>query len=197
MQKAISQADGCSYCEKRIKLDMVRHVANYHLELAQLWRCPVSWCTVWKGTPQDCMEHLRLAHVVPASVRTANLGKWFPPWIVTRQTLKEVLNHVFLECQQTCCSLVSVTMRWSTTIGSSRREYPMSHCEGAIWTISGRLLRSPRLWAGGDRMRIRHSNHPYMAARLPRGVFPTYVPSPDVSFYVPTTSPVSPADCGH
>ena len=28
---------------------MYRHVARCHLELAQLWRCPVSWCTVWKG----------------------------------------------------------------------------------------------------------------------------------------------------
>ena len=24
------------------------HVANYHLNLAQLWLCPVSWCTQWK-----------------------------------------------------------------------------------------------------------------------------------------------------
>ena len=87
-----SQADGCSYCGKRIKLDMARHVVKYNLELAQLWRCPVSWCTIWKGMPQDCMDHLRLAHVVPASVRTANLGKWFPPWTVTCQTWKEALN---------------------------------------------------------------------------------------------------------
>ena len=52
-----TQADMCSFCRKRIKLDMSRHVANYHLELAQLWCC-----------------------LVPASVKTANLGKWFPPF---------------------------------------------------------------------------------------------------------------------
>ena len=28
---------------KVIKLDLTRHVANYHLELVKLWRCPFSW----------------------------------------------------------------------------------------------------------------------------------------------------------
>ena len=49
----------CSYCHKWIKCDMYCHVATYHLDLAQLWRCPVSWCTVWKDTPQDYMDHVR------------------------------------------------------------------------------------------------------------------------------------------
>ena len=87
-----TQADMFSFCGKRIKLDMSRHVANYHLDLAQLWRCPVSWCTIWKGTPQDCMDHLRLAHAVPASVKTTNLGKWLPPWTVKQQTWCNALN---------------------------------------------------------------------------------------------------------
>ena len=59
----------CTLCGKVIRLDLARHVANYHLELAQLWRCHVSWCTMWKGTPQDCIDHIRLAHVVPATVK--------------------------------------------------------------------------------------------------------------------------------
>ena len=49
----------CSSCMKWIKCDMYRHVVTYHLDFGQLWRCPVSWCTVCKGTPQDCMDHLR------------------------------------------------------------------------------------------------------------------------------------------
>ena len=57
-----TQSDECTFCGKMIKLDMARHVANYHLELAQLWRCPVSWCTPWKGMPHDCVDHLHLAH---------------------------------------------------------------------------------------------------------------------------------------
>ena len=38
----------CKYCGKVIRCNMYRHVARLHLDLAQLWRCPVSWCTVWK-----------------------------------------------------------------------------------------------------------------------------------------------------
>ena len=49
----------CLYCGKWIKCDMYRHVSTYHLDLGQLWRCPVSWCTMWNGTSQDCMDHVR------------------------------------------------------------------------------------------------------------------------------------------
>ena len=34
-----TQTGLCAFCGKGIKLDMARHVANNHLELAQLWRC--------------------------------------------------------------------------------------------------------------------------------------------------------------
>ena len=73
------------YCGRVIKCDMYRHVAKFHLDLAQLWRCPVSWCTVWKGTPQDCIDHVREAHDVPWSVKTANMEQFVPPWTVHRQ----------------------------------------------------------------------------------------------------------------
>ena len=69
-----TRAASCSFCGKWIKLDMNRHVVNYHLNLAQLWRYPVSGCTVWKGTPQDCMDHLRVAHAVPAAVNPRTSG---------------------------------------------------------------------------------------------------------------------------
>ena len=67
-----------------IKHDMARHVSNFYLNLNQLWRCPASWCTQWKGTPQDCVDHIRKKHFVYDSVKAANLGRWFPPWTVTR-----------------------------------------------------------------------------------------------------------------
>ena len=83
------------YYRKLIKLDMGRHVANYHLDLAQLWRCPLSWCTQWKGIPQDCVGHLCQEHVVPHTVRAANSEKWFPPWTVSREMRREALQaHV-------------------------------------------------------------------------------------------------------
>ena len=49
----------CAYCGTLIKCNMYWHVAKFHVDLAQLWWCPVSWCTVWKGTPQDLMDNVR------------------------------------------------------------------------------------------------------------------------------------------
>ena len=71
-----SRQSSCVYCGSLIKCTMYRHVARFHLDVAQLWRCPVSWCTVWKGTPQDCMDHLRGAHDVPWEVKSACLEKF-------------------------------------------------------------------------------------------------------------------------
>ena len=70
-----SRPSCCTFCGILIKCDMHRHVARCHLDLAQLWRCPVSWCTVWKGTPQDLMDHLLGAHDVPGEIKSASLEK--------------------------------------------------------------------------------------------------------------------------
>ena len=75
----------CPTCDKYIKVNLGKHVALYHLDLAQLWRCPVPWCTVWKGTSQDCVDHMRKAHNTPVVVKAGNLARWFPPWTVTRE----------------------------------------------------------------------------------------------------------------
>ena len=53
-----SRPGACKFCGKYIKCDMYRHVSTFHLDLGQLWRCLVSWCTAWKGTPQECMDHV-------------------------------------------------------------------------------------------------------------------------------------------
>ena len=45
----------------------------------------MTWCMVWKGTPQDCVDHMRKAHDIPPLVKAANLARWFPPWSVTRE----------------------------------------------------------------------------------------------------------------
>ena len=80
-----TQSGNCTHCGKYIQRDLGKHIAFYHLELAQLWRCPVMWCTVWKGTAQDCIDHMRWIHKVPLSVKAANLARLFPPWTVTRE----------------------------------------------------------------------------------------------------------------
>ena len=71
-----NRPSSCVYCGKWIKCDMYRHVANLDLDLAKLW-----WCTVWKGTPQDYMDHVRGgggAHDVPWDVKSASLEKFVP-----------------------------------------------------------------------------------------------------------------------
>ena len=80
-----TKPSSCVYYGTWIMCDMYQHVAKFHLDLAQLWRCPVSWCTVWKGTPQDCMDHVRGAHDVPWVVKSASIEQFVPPWTVRRQ----------------------------------------------------------------------------------------------------------------
>ena len=75
----------CPTCDKYIKVNLGKHVTLYHLDLAQLWRCPVPWCPVWKVTSQDCVDHMRRAHNTPITVKVGNLARWFPPWTVTRE----------------------------------------------------------------------------------------------------------------
>ena len=36
----------------------------------------MTWCTVWRGTPHDCIDHMRKAHDIPATVKAANLAHW-------------------------------------------------------------------------------------------------------------------------
>ena len=69
-----TQARTCTTCGKHIQQNLCKHIALYHMELAQLWRCPVTWCTVWKGTAQDCVDHMRRTHDIPPLVKAANLA---------------------------------------------------------------------------------------------------------------------------
>ena len=94
MRKAarVKQPAPCEFCGTLIRCDMYRHVARCHLDLAQLWRCPVSWCTVWKGAPQDLMDHVRGAHKVPEEVQYIRLETLFPPWTVTHQVYTDSLT---------------------------------------------------------------------------------------------------------
>ena len=52
----------------------------------------MTWCTVWKGTAQDCVDHMRRAHDIPPLVKAANLARWFPPWTVTREQWSNMMR---------------------------------------------------------------------------------------------------------
>ena len=41
-----TQSGNCTHCGKYIQMDLGKHIAFYHLELAQLWRSLVMWRTV-------------------------------------------------------------------------------------------------------------------------------------------------------
>ena len=108
-----TRPSSCVYCGTWIKCDMYRHVAKLYLDLAQLWRCPVSWCTVWKGTPQDCMDHVRGggggAHDIPWDFKSASLEQFLPPWTVRRQVWSDSLKqlHSGISTDINCCSVTS------------------------------------------------------------------------------------------
>ena len=82
----------CRFCGKVIRVDMYRHVARLHLDLVQLWRCLITWCTTWKGSPQDCLEHLRNGHDAPWISKTASIEKYAPPWTVRRELWTDSLR---------------------------------------------------------------------------------------------------------
>ena len=82
----------CRFCGKVIRVDMYRHVARLHLDLVQLWRCPIAWCTTWKGSPQDCLEHLRNGHDAPWISKTGSIEKYAPLWTVRRELWTDSLQ---------------------------------------------------------------------------------------------------------
>ena len=92
LQYRKKQPAQCDFCSRTIQCDMYRHVARCHLDLAQLWRCPVAWCTVWKGALQDLTDHVRYAHRVLEEVQNVRLEKLIPPWTVTRNVYTESLT---------------------------------------------------------------------------------------------------------
>ena len=71
---------------------MTRHVMVYHLDVGQLWRRPVPWCSMRKGTAQDCVDHVRLRHHGGMCVKASTLGKCFPPWTVARKAWNAALK---------------------------------------------------------------------------------------------------------
>ena len=68
------------------------HMIAIHLELAQLWRCPVEWCAVWQGSVRACLEHLTEKHGGTTFFAMKNVAKFFPPWTVTRSVWLHALR---------------------------------------------------------------------------------------------------------
>ena len=60
-----------------------------HLELGQLWRCPVTWCAIWKGSGR---AHLAEKHGGSTPEIKTNVAQFFPPWTVTRDVWHDALR---------------------------------------------------------------------------------------------------------
>ena len=63
---------------RKLPLPWTYIMMNVHLELGQLWRCPVEWCTVWKGSVSDCLGHLQNKHGGSQYMATKNLLGLYP-----------------------------------------------------------------------------------------------------------------------
>ena len=70
-------------CKTWVESSLEVHMMCFHLELGQLWRCPVEWCAVWKGSVSDCREHFNDKHGGSTSLEFGNASRSFPPWTVT------------------------------------------------------------------------------------------------------------------
>ena len=83
---------GFSLCQEQVATALDIHMMNVHLELGQLWRCPVEWCTVWKDSVGDGLSHLHEKHGGSQYVAMKKLGKFFPPWTVSRDLWQTALR---------------------------------------------------------------------------------------------------------
>ena len=68
----------CPVCEVWIEPALDVHMLNVHLEMAQLWRCLVEWCAVWKGSVRACLEHLSEKHGGSSLFALRNVARFFP-----------------------------------------------------------------------------------------------------------------------
>ena len=146
-----TQSGACTTCGKHIQQNLGRHIVLYQMELAQLWRCLVFWCTVWKGTAQDCVDHMRRAHDIPPLAKAANLARWFPPWTMTREQWHS-MSRLALGC------------RCSTDIGFStvRERMGLSvvlRCDGCMLSDAASLRRRHRRRAQDIAARMLRTSH--------------------------------------
>ena len=83
----------CGICDTREHTALDAHMIACHLELGQLWRCPVEWCTVWKGSGRAWLQYLaEKKHGGSTLGATTNVAKRFPPWTVTRDVWHAALR---------------------------------------------------------------------------------------------------------
>ena len=114
-----TQSGSCTHCGKYIQQNLGKNIALFDIEVAQLWRCPDTWCTVWKGTSQYCVDHIRKTHAISQSVKAANLARYFPPWTVTRSQWSEMTRPAISRVAIDTLLFSRIGVHCFTVIGSS------------------------------------------------------------------------------
>ena len=79
----------CPICEIKTDFALDSHMMCDHLDLGQLWRCPVEWCAVWKGSARECCDHFNEKHSGSETIDFDKVSKAFPAWTVTREFWKQ------------------------------------------------------------------------------------------------------------
>ena len=68
----------CPVCETKTDHALDSHMMCHHLGLGQLWRCPVEWCAVWKGSVRECRDHFNEKHSGSETIDFDKVSKAFP-----------------------------------------------------------------------------------------------------------------------
>ena len=87
-----AQPGYCPMCKTLTDSSLESHMMCAHLELGQLWRCPVDWCAVWKGSVKECREHFNDKHGDSATMDFASVSRSFPPWTVPQELWQMALQ---------------------------------------------------------------------------------------------------------
>ena len=115
-------------CGLHIIYNLALHIMDHHLEPGQLWLCPVEWCTVWKGSVKDCLDHLHSKHDGAQFLDMKTLGTCFPPWRAALQLdVSGVATDVKL-FQESGCRLIHRYRIY---------RYPMPHV-----SLQGKVIRN-------------------------------------------------------
>ena len=82
----------CPVCEIKTEHSLDSHMMCHHLDLGQLWRCPVEWCAVCKGSVRECRDHFNEKHSGSETLDFDKVSKSFPAWTVTRDFWERALK---------------------------------------------------------------------------------------------------------
>ena len=82
----------CPVCQTKSDEGLDTHMMCHHLALGQLWRCPVEWCAVWKGSVRECRDHFSDKHRDSETVNFDQVSRIMPAWTVPRDFWAKALR---------------------------------------------------------------------------------------------------------